>query len=84
MDEMEHHQWQIFNEKYALVLNKAVFKWEKDNLDTEEQVKVKSKEVLEMKGISSISRVLFCKPIYSLVYKLCHFVVLTVWCLQYD
>ena len=54
MDEMEHHQWQIFNEKYALVLNKAVFKWEKDNLDTEEQVKVKSKEVMEMKGISGI------------------------------
>ena len=52
MDEMEHHQWQIFNEKYALVLNKAVFKWEKDNLDREEQVKVKSKEVMEMKGIS--------------------------------
>ena len=49
MDEMENHQWQIFNEKYAVVLNKAVFKWEKDNRDLDEDVKVKS-EVMEMKG----------------------------------
>ena len=37
MDEMQTHHWQIFNEKYAVVLNKAVFKWDKD-------VKVKDKD----------------------------------------
>ena len=66
MDEMEHHQWQIFNEKYALVLNKAVFKWEKDNLDREEQVKVKSKEVMEMKGISGILTCFFVENLLTL------------------
>ena len=28
MDEMEPHNWEIFNEKYAVVLNKATFRWD--------------------------------------------------------
>ena len=52
MDEMETHHWQIFNEKYAVVLNKAVFKWDKD-AGKESKVKVKEKGGVEMKGNQS-------------------------------
>ena len=47
MDEMVSHQWQIFDEKYAVVLNKAVFKWDKDP-DTSTEVKVRAKGNMEM------------------------------------
>ena len=40
MDEMQPHQWQIFDEKYAVVLNKATFRWDKEVMDKAE-VKIK-------------------------------------------
>ena len=49
MDEMETHHWGIFNEKYAVVLNKAVFRWDKEG-GKDSKVKIKDKGGAGMKG----------------------------------
>ncbi|XP_053403768.1 ATP-binding cassette sub-family C member 5-like [Mercenaria mercenaria] len=44
MDEIKPHPWQVFNEKYALVLNHTTFRWEKESLaDKKEKEKNKDK-----------------------------------------
>ncbi|XP_053403770.1 ATP-binding cassette sub-family C member 5-like isoform X1 [Mercenaria mercenaria] len=43
MDEMTPHPWQVFNDKYALVLNHTTFKWDKDST-AEKNGKNKSKD----------------------------------------
>ena len=62
MDEMVSHQWQIFDEKYAVVLNKAVFKWNKDP-DISNEVKVEAKGDMELDIKGKYFRLLFvlCK-----------------------
>ena len=34
MDEMVSHPWQVFNDKYAVVLNHTTFRWEKEEKDS--------------------------------------------------
>ncbi|KAL4220768.1 Multidrug resistance-associated protein 5 [Mactra antiquata] len=46
MPEMEPHPWLVFNDRYALVMNKCTFRWEKESSNKEDK---KSKKV-KVKG----------------------------------
>ena len=43
MDEMQPHMWEVFNDKYAVVMNKVTFRWEKEGANKPETTPPKNK-----------------------------------------
>ena len=43
MDEMQPHMWEVFNDKYAVVMNKVTFRWEKEGANKPETTPKKNK-----------------------------------------
>ncbi|XP_060577708.1 ATP-binding cassette sub-family C member 5-like [Ruditapes philippinarum] len=62
MDEMVPHPWQVFNDKYAVVLNRSTFRWEKQltegmNGKSKDKVsKVKTKNGIQGKGHDELQK----------------------------